>query len=178
MEDMEKVVLHFANTTHTPTPRTFSLTLIPGIDTDAVRTMAESYVDCGWNLESVHFHTDMDYRNGPTVADIDSVGDALDIFETLEDNPNSVTRILAYGEMFGWDADSFVSGAWEEDYAYFEAWSDADLAEEMYEEFNEELMETVRANVYLSIDWEETAEQLRTDSAMFGERNRIHVLFI
>lgn len=172
MEAIESVTLHFSNDTHTYNARTFSLTLIPGIDVDAVESMLTSYVDCGWSLGAVHVATDMDHGRPPTVAKIDTVTEVLDFWEMLEENDHSVTRILAYGELYGWDQTDW------QDVSYFEAWSDADCAEEMYYEFHEELMRKVDDDIYLSIDWEHTAHQLSGGGASFFERNGIHCLFI
>lgn len=173
METVENVTLHFSNNTHTYQHRTFSLTLVPGIDVEAVESLLTSYVDCGWVLGAVHVSTDMDHSRPPTVVKLDAVADVLDFWEILENNDHSVTRILAYGELYGWDN----VGDWE-DPGYFEAWSNADCAEEMYYEFHEELMHKVDDDMSLSIDWEHTARQLSMGGASFHERNGRHCLFI
>lgn len=171
MEDMDRMELHFSNTTHTYNPRTFSVTLVSGMDVEAAEAMMESYINCGWDLSAVHIHTDMD-RNGPTVADISDLTAVLDLFEILDDNPHDVTRILAYGESEGWE----FFRDWEDKSAYV-AWSAADCAEEMYDNFHEELMSRISNDYFLSIDWEETARQLQMGGADFHERNGITVLF-
>lgn len=175
-EVFQRTEIHFVNTTFGPKPKTFMATLEEGTDLDGALDALSNMIRCGWEIGAVHFITDHDYSGEYTVADITSISEVVDVTEQLIDNNYSATRILAYGELYGWDVNGILSERYA-DAMYYEGDSPADIAMEMFYETHPDLMEEINGTIFLSIDWEHTAEQMRQNSAYFHKRNGITVMF-
>lgn len=175
-EVFDRAEIHFVNTTFGSAPKTFMATLHEGTELEHARDMMANMVRCGWEIGAVHFITDHDYAGEYTVAKFDDVDDIVDVTEFLLEKDYEATRILSYGECYGWDAQNILCEQYNSA-VYYEGDSPADIAMNMFYEMNEELMEQINATIYLSIDWEHTAEQMRHASAVFHKRNGITVMF-
>lgn len=175
-EVFERMEIHFVNTTFTREPLTFSATLENGTDLDGARAVLAGMVNSGWEIGAVHAATDMDFTGEYTVIPLDDVDDIINVAEHLIENDYAATRILGYGEIYGWDVDNILSETYN-DAVYYEGDSPADIAMELFYEMNEDLMTKINETVFLSIDWEHTAEQLSMGGASFHWRNGIHMMF-
>lgn len=175
-ETFMRTEIHFVNTTFTPEPRTFMATVESGTDIEGARAMMSAMVNSGWEIGAVHAVTDQDYDGEFTVMDYDTVDDIIDVTEHLLENEYDATRILGYAETHGWDADNILSGMYE-DPIYFTGDDREDVAREWFYELNEELMNKIGEAIYLSIDWEHTADQMDMDGMIFHNRNGIHMVF-
>lgn len=175
-EVFERMEIHFVNTTFTRTPRTFLATLEEGTDLEGARAMMAGMVNSGWEIGAVHAVTDHDYAGEYTVVKLDDVDDIIDVTEFLIEKKYEATRILSYGECYGWNADNILSELYSNG-VYYEGDSPADIAMDIFYETHEDLMNQINETIFLSIDWEHTAEQMRQNSALFHKRNGITVMF-
>lgn len=118
----------------------------------------------GWEIHSALINTDNDshYIGAKDHATVSAVFDAL--FES----PDDAGKVIAYGELFGWMASNFEMtryGRKYEDGFYGVYDSAREFAQEFVE--NDEEMSSLLTHPYISIDWEDTADNLMNDFASY-----------
>ena len=152
-EIFETLSIHLYNDTFTGVPRTFEMTFDEFTDVENAAYVLTGKVNAGWEIAAVHVETDWQ----TDVVGTKSVDEIMDLLSALQDEPNDITRILAYGEHFSWSAfgiERFGNRGYE-DVSCWTGDSRTDVVGK-YHEWPE-------LDGYLSIDWEQVAHDMDCD---------------
>lgn len=118
----------------------------------------------GWEIHSALINTE----NDSEYIDNKDAGTVSAVFDALFESPEDAGKIIAYGELFGWTENNFERNRYGRKYedGFYGVYDSAkDFAQEFFE--NDEELSSVLTNPYLSIDWEDTADNLMNDFASY-----------
>lgn len=177
-ETFETLNIHLFSEKFTPERRTTTLTYDGSHDIDSITPIVASMVNAGWTVGAVDVTTDYDRNGTATVVTLDSISELMEFLEVLQSEDYDATRILAYGELYGWDIDNYRDsryGRKYEDSFFIMGDSRADVAQEYHSEFTD-FDETKEQYNYLVIDWDRTADQMSMAGHNFHERNGLHMI--
>jgi hypothetical protein len=132
-------------------------------DCASVDNIVRSMERANWGIQNVTIYTDNDSLE---TGDITDAGTLSVVFDALYYFPGDAGKIIAYGELFGWNESHF------ENTRYARAFEDGyygvyDTAEEFAQEFveNDEEMSSLLTHPYVYVDWERTTRNLMNDFA-------------
>lgn len=136
-------------------------------DSATFTSIVDRLIKAGWYVTGVEINEE---NYDITIHDVAQVADAL------IDAPSMCGAIIAFGELFGWEGESFEEGRWGER-KYLEAYHGcyanmADFAEQYVTDCAD--LPTGMPS-YVEIDWEATADNLRNDFATWEDEDGTHV---
>lgn len=131
-------------------------------DCGSVDNIIKGMERSGWEIHSATVHTDNDYEK----LDTKDAATVSAVFDALFESPEDAGKVIAYGELFGWQESHFERTRYGRGYedGFYGVY---DNAEEFAQEFveNDEEFSGILNSPYVSIDWELTADNLRNDFA-------------
>ena len=169
-ESFEFMGISLWNDTFTKKRLTQELVYDSETDIENVTNVLQGLLNSGWMIDDVYVNTNA-CVTPVNATDSETV---LALLDALIDETYDTTRILVYGEAYGWHARYFESGRYDREYNngyYREGDSREDVVQEHFYEFHQKMMEEIENTSYLSIDWDHTANQMEMDGWTFHERN-------
>jgi hypothetical protein len=138
-------------------------------DYGSVANIVKGMARTGWDIHTVAFHTvdDVEY---PSIDDAETLAA---VFEALASDTEKAGQILAYGELFGWEASNFEHSRHGRPYddGFYGVFEDE-------EEFAQEYVENTEGidiPGYLVIDWYRTAQEIMWDFCSYEHGWQVYI---
>jgi hypothetical protein len=134
--------------------RTRSFELDDAHSPDSLQSLVTRMENTGWIFSAAEIHTEY---SSETVS-IKDAATLSEVFGALCEDVDNAGQIIAYGELYGWDASPFERNRYGRSYTEGFQGIYHSLAE-MAEEWVTETTDTEIPD-YIVVDWEETADNL------------------
>jgi hypothetical protein len=171
-ETFAALEIHLTSTRFTNVMSTCTITIEADEDTEDVSLNVQAMLNSGWEIGAVHAVTDYDRGNSATVVNLTEWQEIEEFHECASLYDTDATRLLAYGELYGWNLDNFRrhrSPVFQRGFFIL-----GDSREEVAREYYGDAVEEIPSGIV--VDWSRTADSLSASGHNFHDRNGFHMI--